>query len=152
MRLRILLIYLCVLAGLVGPLAAVPSAQDVASRVRLVNVHQGVMLVNIAREHREQVDHKPDCSHLVHQIYELSGFPYPYASSLDLYAGIDDFRRVPTPHPGDLVVWRGHVGIVINPAKHTFYSTFSSGLRTEYYDGPYWRTLGHPRFYRYVLS
>jgi hypothetical protein len=76
MRLRILLIYLCVLAGLVGPLAAVPSAQDVASRVRLVNVHQGVMLVNIAREHREQVDHKPDCSHLVHQIYELSGFPY----------------------------------------------------------------------------
>jgi len=151
-RLRNLLRYLCVLAALVGPLAAVPSAQDVRSKVRLMNVHQGVMLVNTAWKQKEQVKGKPDCSHLVHQIYELSGFPYPYASSFDLYQGIDDFRRVSTPRPGDLVVWRGQVGIVINGVKHSFYSSVSSGLRTEYYDGPYWRTLGRPRFYRYVLG
>jgi hypothetical protein len=88
---------------------------------------------------------------LVHQIYELSGFPYPYASSFDLYEGADNFRRVSRPHPGDLVVWRGHVGIVIDTVKHTFYSSVRSGLRTEYYDGPYWRAQGRPRFYRYVL-
>ena len=152
MRLRILLRYFCVLAALVGPLAAVHSAQGAGSTVRLVNAREGRMVVNTAWEHREQVDRKPDCSHLVHQIYRLAGFSYPYASSIDLYEGIDNFRRVSTPHPGDLVVWRGHVGIVINPAKPTFYSSVSSGLRTEYYDRPYWRTLGRPRFYRYVLS
>jgi hypothetical protein len=152
MRLRILIRYLCVLAALVGPLADAPSAQSVASAVRLINVHQGVMLVNTAREQKARVKDKPDCSHLVHRIYESAGFPYPYASSDDLYDGVDDFRRVSAPHPGDLVVWRGHVGILINPTKHTFYSSVSSGLRTEYYDGPYWRTLGHPRFYRYVLG
>jgi len=25
------------------------------------------------------------------------------------------------------------------------------GLRTEYFDGPYWRAQGRPRFYRYIL-
>jgi NlpC/P60 family len=151
MRIRILLKYVCVLVALAGPLAAVPSAQEGASGVRLVNVHEGMKLVNTAREQIDQVKGKPDCSHLVHQIYELSGFPYPYASSFDLYDGIDHFRQVATPRPGDLVVWRGHVGIVINAAEHTFYSSVSSGFRTENYDAPYWRAQGRPRFYRYVL-
>jgi hypothetical protein len=109
-------------------------------------------LVNTARKQKDQVKGKPDCSHLVHQIYELSSFPYPYASSYDLYDGIDNFRQVSTPRPGDLVVWRGHVGIVINAVEHTFYSSVSSGFRTEYYDSPYWRAQGRPRFYRYVLT
>ena len=119
--------------------------------MRLVNVHEGMKLVNTAREQKDQVKGKPDCSHLVHQIYELSGFPYPYASSFDLYDGIDNFRQVAIPRPGDLVVWRGHVGIVINAVEHTFYSSVSSGFRTENYDAPYWRAQGRPRFYRYVL-
>src|ERR1700674_2546751 len=151
MRIRILHRYLCVLAALAGPLAAVPSAHDGASGVRLANVHEGMKLVNTAREQKDQVKGKPDCSHLVHQIYELSGFPYPYASSFDLYDGIDNFRQVSIPRSGDLVVWRGHVGIVINAVQHTFYSSVSTGFRTDYYDGPYWRTQGRPRFYRYVL-
>jgi hypothetical protein len=151
MRLRISFRYLCVIAALVGSIAVVSSAGDAPSGVRLVNVREGRKVVNTAWEQREGVEHKPDCSHLVHQIYESSGFPYPYASSADLYDGMENFRRVSMPHPGDLVVWRGHVGIVINPAEHTFYSSVSSGLRTEYYDGPYWQTLGRPRFYRYVV-
>jgi hypothetical protein len=150
MRLQILLRNLCVLAALVGPLPAVSTAHDGASGVRLVNVREGIRLVNTASEQKAEGKDKPDCSHLVHQIYELSGFPYPYASSFDLYDGIDKFRRVPTPRPGDLVVWRGHVGILINAVEHTFYSSVSSGFRTENYDGPYWRTQGRPRFYRYV--
>src|SRR5260370_40309435 len=143
---------ICMLAAFVAPLAAYPSPQEESSGVRLLNPKEGQTLVNTALEQRAQVRPKPDCSHLVHQIYELSGLPYPYVSSLDLYEGIDNFRRVSTPHPGDLVVWRGHVGIVIDGVEHSFYSSVRSGLRTEYYDGPYWRTLGRPRFYRYILS
>jgi hypothetical protein len=150
MRPRTLLRYLCALA-LLSPLAAFPSPQDDSSRVRLMTADQGLTLVNTAWEQREQVRRKPDCSHLVHEIYELAGFPYPYASSFDLYEGIDSFRRVSTPRSGDLVVWRGHVGIVTDAVEHAFYSSVRSGLRTEYYDGPYWRAQGRPRFYRYVL-
>jgi len=148
---RTLLRYLCVLAALLGPLAAFSWPQDDSSGLRLLNPGEGATLVNNAWEQRDEVRSKPDCSHLVHQIYESSGFPYPYASSFDLYDGVDNFRRVSTPHPGDLVVWRGHVGIAIDAVKHTFYSSVRSGLRTEYYDGPYWRAQGRPRFYRYIL-
>jgi hypothetical protein len=49
------------------------------------------------------------------------------------------------------VVWRGHVGIAIDVIEHMFYSSVHSGLRTEYYDEPYWREQGRPHFYRYVL-
>jgi len=149
---RTLLRYLGMLAALVGPLAAISPAQRDPSGIRLLNSEEGRTLVNTALEQRDHGKTKPDCSHLVHQIYELSGFPYPYVSSYDLYAGIDNFRRVSTPHPGDLVVWRGHVGIVIDGIHHSFYSSVRSGLRTEYYDGPYWRTLGRPHFFRYVVA
>jgi hypothetical protein len=143
--------YLSAVAALLGPIAAFSWPQDDPSRVRLLTAAEGQTLANTAWERREQLRRKPDCSHLVHQIYELSGFPYPYASSFDLYEGTDNFRRVSTPRPGDLVVWPGHVGIVIDAIEHTFYSSVRSGLRTEYYDGPYWRAQGRPRFYRYVL-
>jgi hypothetical protein len=54
------------------------------------------------------------------------------------------------PQPGDLVVWRGHVGIVVNPAQHIFYSAMRSGPGTDTYDAPYWKRRGQTRFYRYV--
>ena len=91
-----------------------------------------------------------DCSHLVHTIYEAAGLPYSYAPSSDLYAGIEDFQRVKAPQPGDLVVWRGHVGIVIKPSEHVFFSYLSSGPGTDDYETPYWKHRGKPRFYRYV--
>jgi hypothetical protein len=150
MRPRILPISLC-LAALLGPFAAFCTAQDDSLGVRLLNGDEGVTLVNTAIAQRAKAGRKPDCSHLVHQIYESAGFSYPYASSFDLYDGIDNFRRISTPRPGDLIVWRGHVGIVTDPAEHAFYSSVTSGLRTEYYDSPYWRAQGHPRFFRYVL-
>jgi hypothetical protein len=151
MRRRILPRCLCVLTGLLGLLAPISWAQDGPSGVRLLSADDGLILVNTASEQRGKAGRKPDCSHLVHQIYELAGFPYPYASSNDIYDGIDNFRRVFSPRSGDLVVWRGHIGIVIDAAQHTFYSSVSSGFRTEYYDGPYWRAQGRPRFYRYVF-
>jgi len=151
MGLRILSRYLCVLVALLGPIAAISLAQDDSPGVRLLNADEGLRIVNTAWEKKDQIRRKPDCSHLVHEIYELSGYPYPYVSSYDLYEGTVNFRPVSTPRPGDLVVWRGHVGIVIDPVERTFYSSVRSGLRTEFYDGPYWREQGRPRFYRYVL-
>ena len=80
-----------------------------------------------------------DCSHFIHALYERAGFPYEYANSSDLYAGIDEFQQVPHPQPGDLVVWRGHAGIVTNPTQHSFFSLLSSGPGVEAYDSRYWK-------------
>jgi cell wall-associated NlpC family hydrolase len=91
-----------------------------------------------------------DCSHLVHAIYEQAGFPYRYAPSSEIYVGIEEFRRVKRPQPGDLVVWRGHVGIVIKPSQHIFFSYLRSGPGTDDYDAVYWKSRGHARFYRYI--
>ena len=91
-----------------------------------------------------------DCSHLVHAIYERAGFPYAYASSDDLYDGAPGFQRVSQPQPADLVVWRGHAGIVIRPSRHVFFSFLSRGPGTDDYRSGYWSGRGQPRFYRYV--
>lgn len=91
-----------------------------------------------------------DCSHLVHAIYEQAGFPYRYAPSSELYVGAEGFQRVKRPQPGDLVVWRGHVGIVVQPSQHIFFSFMRSGPGTDDYEAAYWKGRGHPRFYRYV--
>jgi hypothetical protein len=74
---------------------------------------------------------------------------YEFARSRDLYDGIDRFQRVFKPQPGDLIVWPGHVGIIVDPSEHTFYSSLRGGLMTDYYDAPHWLRRGKPRFYRY---
>jgi cell wall-associated NlpC family hydrolase len=91
-----------------------------------------------------------DCSHLVHAIYEKAGFPYAYANSDDLYDGVEKFRRVINPQPGDLIVWRGHAGIVVRPSRHVFFSFMSSGPGVSDYESSYWVGRGQPRFYRYI--
>ena len=93
-----------------------------------------------------------DCSHLVHDVYEQAGFPYDYASSRELYIGSTNFTRVRAPQAGDLVVWRGHVGIVIDPKEHSFFSSVRSGPDTQFYDSPYWRSRGIARFFRYMTE
>src|ERR1700722_16667597 len=93
-----------------------------------------------------------DCSHLVHDVYEQAGFPYDYVSSRELYIGSTNFTRVRVPQAGDLVVWRGHVGIVIDPKQHSFFSFVRSGPDTQFYDSPYWRSRGIARFFRYVTD
>jgi cell wall-associated NlpC family hydrolase len=93
-----------------------------------------------------------DCSHLVHAIYQRAGFPYKYASSDDLYDGAPGFQREMQPEAGDLVVWRGHVGIVVRPSRHVFYSFLSRGPGINDYTDRYWKRRGTPRFYRYIKS
>jgi hypothetical protein len=120
--------------------------------MRLLNLQEGLAIArNIAWADDEE-GLSPDCSHLVHTLYEQAGYPYPYVSSLDLYKGAEKFARVKVPHPGDLIVWRGHVGIIVEPQDHSFFSSVSEGARTQYYNSPYWRARGHARFYRYLTT
>jgi len=69
-----------------------------------------------------------------------------------MYAGNKSFARVKFPRAGDLIVWPGHMGIVVNPLKHSFYSLVSTGLDEQDYESPYWRSRGRPHFYRYRVE
>jgi hypothetical protein len=51
-----------------------------------------------------------------------------------------------------LVVWTGHAGIVFDPRQHVFYSLVRTGLDTEDYESPYWKSRGRPRFFRYAVG
>ena len=117
---------------------------------RPLTMGESLAILGVALDSRHHVGFASDCSHFVHELYERAGFPYEYASSSDLYAGIDEFRRVANPQPGDLAVWRGHAGIVVNPAQHSFFSVLRSGPGVDSYDSPYWKQRGRPRFFRYV--
>ena len=112
----------------------------------------GLEVVAVALDRRTRIGRVRDCSHLVHAVYDRAGFSYPYASSSDLYRGTDDFRRVKKPQPGDLIVWEGHVGIVVNPKRREFYSFLRRGPGIDEYDTQYWKQRGPVRFYRYVKS
>jgi hypothetical protein len=118
----------------------------------LLSSDEGLTILAAALESRHHADSRLDCSHLIHAIYERAGFPYTYASSSDLYDGTGDFRRVTRPQTGDLIVWRGHVGIVISGTQHTFFSALRSGRGVESYDSKYWKRRGQPRFFRYVRT
>lgn len=123
-----------------------------STKHRLLSADEGLAIVNATIEHQRFTHGKSDCSHVTYDVYRLAGFPYPYSSSFELYSGTDNFTRVQSPHPGDLIVWPGHVGIVTDPVDHAFYSSVRSGLQAEYYDSPYWKRRGKPRFYRYVIE
>lgn len=91
-----------------------------------------------------------DCSHLVHYLYNRVGLRYTYAESRKLYNGVAGFARVLYPQPGDLIVWRGHVGIVVDPAARSFVSALRTGVKVAQYDSRYWKNRGKPRFFRYA--
>jgi len=116
----------------------------------LLSRDEGLDILGAALDSRHRLSNERDCSHLVHAVYERAGFPYPYSNSRELYAGIEHFQAVNQPQTGDLIVWRGHVGIIVSPAKRSFFSALRSGRGVEEYDSPYWRRRGLPRFFRYV--
>jgi cell wall-associated NlpC family hydrolase len=92
-----------------------------------------------------------DCSHFVNSLFEQVGLYYRYEPSIALYSGTAAFKRVYKPVSGDLVVWPGHVGIVVDPNQQTFVSALNSGVKVASYASSYWRRRGHARFFRYRL-
>ena len=129
-----------------------PPPEALPSGLRALSAKEGRALVHTLAWTGDEEGLAPDCSHLVHTLYERAGHPYPYASSADLYRGAAHFLRVSAPQPGDLIVWPGHVGIVVNPAEHSFFSSVSAGAQTRDYTSPYWRSRGRARFYRYLTT
>jgi NlpC/P60 family len=119
---------------------------------RTLSPDDGLSVIAAALDSKARLSSERDCSHLVHAIYERAGFPYAYASSSALYVGVEGFQRVTRPQPGDLVVWRGHVGIVVRPSRHIFFSLMRTGPGTDDYQAPYWTSRGRARFYRYVKA
>jgi hypothetical protein len=150
---RVLLILMLSLAtdGL-GQAVGFELAPGPSTASRPLTQPEGEALVKVAWQHRRKIKGRPDCSNLVHQIYEEAGLPYTFANSNDLMDGHPPFKRVTQPQPGDLVVWTGHVGIVVDPEQRTFYSSLRSGLRTDFYDAAHWRRRGKPRFLRYLTA
>lgn len=134
-----------------GPQVVSQSTAGETSDSRFLTDEDRLSLIAAALDSRLR-GAEPDCSHLVHAIYKQAGLAYTYAPSSDLYAGVDGFQRVTKPEPGDLVVWRGHVGIVIKPSEHLFFSVLSSGAGIDDYTTKYWKHRGKLRFYRYVKA
>ena len=119
---------------------------------KLLSADDGLAVLGAALQSGRKYEGRSDCSHLVHSIYEKAGFAYKYQRSSDLYAGIEEFRRVAQPQAGDLIVWPGHAGIVVNPSQHTFYSALRSGFGVQPYDSVYWKGRGRPHFFRYLKA
>jgi hypothetical protein len=145
------LAWACLLGVSAAKAQVAASTQKPESTSRLLTAEEGRSIVNAAWELEKPTRGAQDCSHLVHQIYLSAGFEYPYASSFEIYAGSENFERVRNAHPGDLIAWPGHVGVVVDPLQHSFYSLVSKGMEAQDYEGPYWRSRGRPRFYRYKL-
>src|SRR6202158_5239475 len=110
---------------------------------------EGLAIVRVAMNSRHPRT-RYDCSHFVNGLYRRAGFPYRYASSSGLFAGVAEFRLVSSPQPGDLAVWPGHAGIVVNPVQHSFLSVLHAGPGVDKYDSKYWKRRGRARFLRYV--
>jgi len=142
----------CMAAGSLAQAQAASASQGSGSISRLLTAEEGRTIADAARDQDQRARDAQDCSHLVHQTYLSAGFEYPYASSFELYAGNEKFERVKKPQPGDLIVWPGHAGIVVDPLHHSFYSLVSTGLEAQDYEGSYWESRGRPRFYRYKVE
>jgi hypothetical protein len=145
------LVFLSLLTAVSWPVAMAETDDD-SSAIVLVSPEQGEALAAFALQSEKRIRTKPDCSHLVHLLYARAGLIYPYEDSRVLYRGVSDFKRVKTPQAGDLVVWLGHVGIVLSAEEKIFLSSVRSGILTESWTAPHWVHRGKPRFYRYRIS
>jgi hypothetical protein len=131
-----------------APVSSVPSLERETAPG--LSRQDGLVIVDTALEYPRRNRPTIDCSHLVNRVYSRAGFPYAYTTSSQIFNGAAGFIRVRRAQAGDLVAWRGHVGIVVDPARHSFYSSLRKGLGLDNYESPYWRGRGEPRFYRYL--
>ena len=67
---------------------------------------------------RRKIERETDCSSFVHEIYRRAGLPYRFRTTKELKAA-PEFMTVPPSKakPGDIVLFRGHVGILAKSGK-----------------------------------
>ena len=139
---------LVVVAGLTTGSGLLGATAPAGDGQRLLNSKEGRAIVAAAKEHRRKIQGTLDCSHLVYEVFTFAGFGYDYSPSDTIFRGMRGFQRVKKPQPGDLIVWRGHVGIVVDSEERSFYSWRSVGPEMAQWDSRYWRRRGEVRFYR----
>lgn len=149
---RFIFVALCLATASAAVSQNIPAASAEIPGPRTIARAEGRKILATIPTVDVESESETDCSHLVHDVYEKAGFPYDYVSSRELYIGSANFTRVRVAQAGDLVVWPGHVGIVIDPKQHSFFSFVRSGPDTQFYDSPYWRSRGIARFYRYLTE
>src|SRR5262249_31250974 len=71
-----------------------------------------------ARDLRRPMQEETDCSHFVHEVYARAGLPYSFRSTKDILRA-PEFERVPETQsqPGDVIVMRGHIGLLDEDKK-----------------------------------
>jgi cell wall-associated NlpC family hydrolase len=141
-------ICVCVISAVSAEAQTALPAKENSPNARLMSVAEGRVIVRTAFQGDEREQGARDCSHVVQAVFATAGFAYPYASSFEIYSGGENFARVKYPRAGDVIAWPGHVGIVVNPAQHSFFSLVRTGLEEQDYESVYWRSRGRPRFYR----
>jgi cell wall-associated NlpC family hydrolase len=123
-----------------------------ASRFDSIRDHRAPAREKVLRAGKRIRHTQLDCSHLVHELYQRAGLKYDYVNSEQLYDGIPGFRQVDEPVAGDIIVWRGHMGVIVDPLLHSFLSSLRTGVKISAYDSSYWKGRGIPRFFRYTAQ
>jgi cell wall-associated NlpC family hydrolase len=100
-----------------------------------------------------------DCSHFVYQVLNEArkrvAMPGPapqlvdYRSTGTMIAS-NLFFPIKTPEGADLVLWDGHVAILLDPGSKTFIGAQSSGVGQDNYASPYWANRSGLQFVRFV--
>jgi len=93
--LKLVLLFLSLLVVIAMPVTRAKADDDSTATV-LLSPDQGEALAAFALHSEKRIRTKPDCSHLVHQLYVRAGLIYPYEDSRVLYRGISDLQRVKT--------------------------------------------------------
>jgi cell wall-associated NlpC family hydrolase len=98
-----------------------------------------IAVVEYAKQFLDTPHDQLDCSHFVWNVFKrfFPAFPYMPSGS---YLTSPVFRQVASPQPADLVVWDGHVAIMVNPAVGSFIgSQTSTGVNITSFQNEYWR-------------
>src|SRR4051812_14683709 len=106
-------------ATVTAPIKLVHSTHDSPS-MPLSSIKSNSRVVNVAKKYVGRNLHYRyggnsfktgiDCSHFVWRVFQEAGYKVPYRSSSALAREV---KRVKNPIPGDLVLYRGHVGIYV---------------------------------------
>jgi cell wall-associated NlpC family hydrolase len=92
-----------------------------------------------------------DCSHFFHRIYAKvvdSSLPYMTTGTLKTSSYFVDTQ---TPRTGDMVLWDGHVGIVVDPQTGAFIGAQSSGVGiANNKTNSYWKKRAGRKFRRHT--